>query len=86
MFLTVAKCYNANGWVQHFYLLLTRSKEQRDSPDASLHKLCVDSHHVSSRQAVFIVSIADGVNPGQVRNVVEQNYPLEERLLGFMTT
>lgn len=70
----------------YFFLLLTRSKEQRDSPDASLHKLCVDAHHVGSRQTVLIVPVADGVNPGQVRHVAEQNHPLEERLLGLMTT
>lgn len=62
-------------------ILLTRSKEQRDSSDASLHELIVDTHHVGSRQAVFIVSVADGVNPGQVRHVAEQNHPLEERFL-----
>lgn len=66
MFLSVSECYKASGWVPHISSLLTRSKEQRDSPDASLHKLCVDAHHVSSRQAVFIISVADGVNPGQV--------------------
>lgn len=70
----------------YFLLLLTRSKEQRDAPDASLHKLCVDAHHVGSRQAVLIVPVADGVNPRQVRHVAEQNHPLEERFLGLMTT
>lgn len=67
-------------------MLLTRCKEQRDSPDASLHELCVNSHHVSSRQAVFIIAVADCVNPGQVGHVAEQNNPLEERLLGLVTT
>ncbi len=66
--------------------LLTRSKEQRDPSDASLHELCVDAHHVHCRQAVLVVSVADSVNPGQVSHVAEQNHPLEERLLGLMTT
>lgn len=43
--------------------LLTRSKEQRDAPHAGLHELSVDALHVGSRQAVFVVSVADGVNP-----------------------
>ena len=70
----------------YFLLLLTGGKEQRDAPDASFHKLCVDAHHVGSRQAVLVVPVADGVNPGQVSHVAQQNHPLEERLLGFMTT
>lgn len=76
----------AFGSCCHTSSLLTRSKEQRDSPDASLHKLCVDAHHVRSRQAVFIVSVADCVNPGKVRHVAEQNHPLEEWLLGLVPT
>lgn len=72
--------------VLHISSSLTRSEEQRDPPDASLHELCVDAHHVRSRQAVLIVSVADGVNPGQVGHVAEQNHPLKERLLGLMTT
>ena len=72
--------------VLYIFFLLTGSKEQRDSPDAGLHELCVDSHHVRSGQAVLIVSVADGVNPGQVSHVAEQNHPLEERLLGLVTT
>lgn len=67
-------------------LSLTRSKEQGEAPDASLHKLCVDAHHVCSRQAVLIVPVADGVNPGKVGHVAQQNHPLEERLLRLMTT
>ncbi len=78
--------YNACGWVLLISSSLTRSKEQRDSPDASLHELCVDAHHVCSGQAVFIVSVADGVNPGQLSHVAEQHHPLEERLLGLVTT
>lgn len=66
--------------------LLTRSKEQRYSPDAGLHELRVDAHHVGSRQAVLVIAVADGVNPGQVGHVAEQNHPLEKRLLGLMTT
>lgn len=66
--------------------LLTRCKEQRDSPHAGLHKLSVDALHVSRREAVFIVSIADGVNPGQVRHVAKQHHPLEERFLRLVTT
>lgn len=68
------------------YSLLTRSKEQRHSPDTGFHELCVDAHHVRSRQAVLVVAVADGVNPGQVGHVAEQNHPLEKRLLGLMTT
>lgn len=44
--------------------LLTRCEEQRDPPHAGLHELRVDALHVSGRQAVFIISITDGVNPG----------------------
>lgn len=65
---------------------LTGSKEQRESSDARLHELRVDAHHVGSRQAVFIVSVADGVNPGQAGHVAEQNHPLEERLLRLVAT
>lgn len=68
------------------YGLLTRCKEQRDSPHASLHELSVDALHVSGRQAVFIISVADGVNPGQVRHVAKQHHPLEERFLRLVTT
>lgn len=68
------------------YWLLTRCKEQRDSPHAGLHELSVDALHVSGREAVFIVSIADGVNPGQVRHVAKQHHPLEERFLRLVTT
>lgn len=65
--------------------LLTRSKEQWYSSDAGLHELCVDAHHVGGGQAVLVIAIADGVNPGQVGHVAEQNQPLEKRLLGLMT-
>lgn len=68
------------------YWLLTRCKEQRDSPHASLHELSVDALHVSGRQAVFIISVADGVNPGQVRHVAKQHHPLEERFLRLVTS
>lgn len=68
------------------YWLLTRCKEQRDPSHAGLHELSVDALHVSGRQAVFIVPIADGVNPGQVRHVAKQHHPLEERFLRLVTT
>lgn len=73
-------------WFLCAYRLPTGSKEQRDPPYAGLHELGVDALHVSSGQAVFVVSVADGVNPREVRHVAEQHHPLEERLLGLMTT
>lgn len=83
--MSVCYQYKPCGQILHVSSLLTRSKEHRDSPNTSLHKLGVDAHHVRSREAVFIVSVADRVNPGQVSHVAEQNHPLEERLLGLVT-
>lgn len=65
---------------------LTRSEQQRDPSDPGLHELRVDARHVGRGQTVLVVTVADGVDPGQAGHVAEQNHPLKERLLRLVTT
>lgn len=75
-----------HGWFVDQQAWLTRSEEHGDAPDPGLHELGVDARHVRGRQAVLVVTVADRVDPGHRRHVAKQQHPLQEGLLGLVTT